>query len=111
MIHNFNNEIQHFSIRKLTVGAASVLIGLSFANLNGHNTETVHAATVDDSDNAKAVQTDDGADQEVKQNYQASEDAKTNQGSANVQTDQSVQTDSVKTDTLTNEKAPSATLK
>lgn len=111
MIHNFNNEIQHFSIRKLTVGAASVLIGLSFANLNGHNTETVHAATVDNSDNAKAVQTNDSADQEVKQNYQASEGAKTDQASTNVQTDQSVQTNSVKTDTLTNEKAPAATVK
>lgn len=64
MTHNkFNNELQHFSIRKLTVGAASVLIGVSF--LAGAKTSTVHADTVDDGAKQKAVQSDDSADKEV----------------------------------------------
>lgn len=78
----FNNELQHFSIRKLSVGAASVLIGISF--LAGNKANTVKADTVNDSSNdAKAVQEDSSADQEVANNYQSSDQT---------------QSDSVKTD-------------
>ena len=38
----FNKKLQKFSIRKLTIGAASVLIGVSFISMNDNN--TVHAA-------------------------------------------------------------------
>ncbi|QNQ80206.1 SEC10/PgrA surface exclusion domain-containing protein [Lactobacillus sp. PV034] len=38
----FNKKLQKFSIRKLTVGAASVLIGISFVSMRDNN--TVHAA-------------------------------------------------------------------
>ena len=48
--NNFNEKIrqmdekkERFSIRKLTVGAASVLIGLTFIGVSG---QTVHADTV-----------------------------------------------------------------
>lgn len=40
----FNKKLQRFSIRKLTVGAASVLIGISFISMNNNN--TVHAANM-----------------------------------------------------------------
>lgn len=45
----FNKKIQRFSIRKLTVGAASVLIGLSFISMN--NNDQVQAA---ENSNAKS---------------------------------------------------------
>lgn len=87
---NFNNELQHFSIRKLSVGAASVLIGISF--LAGNKANTVKADTVNDSNNdAKAVQEDKSADQEVANNYQSSDQTQS--------ADTKVQSDSVKTDT------------
>ena len=59
---------QHFSIRKLTVGAASVLIGISFlatANINEVHADTLNESAqtqqtenkqTDDSATAKAVQ-------------------------------------------------------
>ena len=87
---NFNNELQHFSIRKLSVGAASVLIGISF--LAGNKANTVKADTVNDSSNdAKAVQEDSSADQEVANNYQSSDQTQS--------ADTKIQSDSVKTDT------------
>lgn len=91
MTHNkFNNELQHFSIRKLSVGAASVLIGISF--LAGNKANTVKADTVNDSSNdAKAVQEDNSADQEVANNYQSSDQTQS--------ADTKIQSDSVKTDT------------
>lgn len=69
---------QHFSIRKLTVGAASVLIGISF--LATANINEVHADTLNES--AQTVQT------ETKQSA-ASENTKTVQESSaqNVKTD------------------------
>lgn len=72
------NIQQHFSIRKLTVGAASVLIGISF--LATTNTNQVHADTLNDS--TQTVQT------ETKQSA-ASENTKTVQESSaqNVKTD------------------------
>lgn len=57
----FNNEkLQHFSIRKLTIGAASVLIGVSFsmmANSNEVRADTINEPmqnnqTVNNSENA-----------------------------------------------------------
>ena len=43
----FNNEkLQHFSIRKLTIGAASVLIGVSFSMMA--NSHEVHADTINE---------------------------------------------------------------
>ena len=41
-----SEKLQHFSIRKLTVGAASVLIGVSFL-MNTNNRE-VHADTINE---------------------------------------------------------------
>lgn len=72
------NIQQHFSIRKLTVGAASVLIGISF--LATANTNEIHADTLNDS--TQTVQT------ETKQSA-ASENTKTVQESSaqNVKTD------------------------
>lgn len=72
------NIQQHFSIRKLTVGVASVLIGISF--LATANTNEVHADTLNDS--TQTVQT------ETKQSA-ASENTKTVQESSaqNVKTD------------------------
>lgn len=72
------NIQQHFSIRKLTVGAASVLIGISF--LATANTNEVHADTLNNS--TQTVQT------ETKQSA-ASENTKTVQESSaqNVKTD------------------------
>lgn len=95
MTHNkFNNELQHFSIRKLTVGAASVLIGISF--LAGNKANTVKADTVNDNSNdAKAVQEDNSADKEVANNYQADQTSKSSSQSA-VQAQDPVKTDTVK---------------
>lgn len=73
--NNFNEKIRqmdekkdHFSIRKLTVGAASVLIGMTFIGLNGH---TVYAAdTTSNVQNANTTQSEnkasDSADQSQK---------------------------------------------
>lgn len=44
--HSFD-EKQRFSLRKLTVGLASVLIGLTFFTATQQQTQTVHAAVVD----------------------------------------------------------------
>lgn len=95
MAHNkFNNELQHFSIRKLTIGAASVLIGISF--LAGNKANTVKADTVNDNSNdAKAVQEDNSADKEVANNYQADQTDKSSSQSA-VQAQDSVKTDTAK---------------
>ena len=95
MTHNkFNNELQHFSIRKLTVGAASVLIGISF--LAGNKANTVKADTVNDNSNdAKAVQEDNSADKEVANNYQADQTDKSSSQSA-MQAQDSVKTDTAK---------------
>ena len=43
-LRKMEQKNEHFSIRKLTVGAASVLIGLTFLGFSGH---TVHADTTD----------------------------------------------------------------
>lgn len=43
-----NEEVRHFSLRKLSVGLASVLIGISFVSGNNH---TVKADTVKDGSN------------------------------------------------------------
>lgn len=77
-LRQMRNIQQHFSIRKLTVGAASVLIGISF--LATTNTNQVHADTLNDS--TQTVQT------ETKQSA-ASENTKTVQESSaqNVKTD------------------------
>ena len=77
-LKQMRNIQQHFSIRKLTVGAASVLIGISF--LATTNTNQVHADTLNDS--TQTVQT------ETKQSA-ASENTKTVQESSaqNVKTD------------------------
>lgn len=77
-LRRMRNIQQHFSIRKLTVGAASVLIGISF--LVTANTNEVHADTLNDS--TQTVQT------ETKQSA-ASENTKTVQESSaqNVKTD------------------------
>lgn len=77
-LRRMRNIQQHFSIRKLTVGAASVLIGISF--LATANTNEVHADTLNDS--TQTVQT------ETKQSA-ASENTKTVQESSaqNVKTD------------------------
>ena len=53
----FNNEkLQHFSIRKLTIGVASVLIGISF--LTGTNATKVRADTVNGSQTTGEVKQD-----------------------------------------------------
>lgn len=44
----FKDENRHYSLRKLSVGLASVLIGISFVSGNGH---TVKADTVKDGSN------------------------------------------------------------
>ncbi len=77
-MRQMRNIQQHFSIRKLTVGAASVLIGISF--LATANTNEIHADTLNDS--TQTVQT------ETKQSA-ASENTKTVQESSaqNVKTD------------------------
>lgn len=77
-LRQMRNIQQHFSIRKLTVGAASVLIGISF--LATANTNEIHADTLNDS--TQTVQT------ETKQSA-ASENTKTVQESSaqNVKTD------------------------
>lgn len=77
-LRRMRNIQQHFSIRKLTVGVASVLIGISF--LATANTNEVHADTLNDS--TQTVQT------ETKQSA-ASENTKTVQESSaqNVKTD------------------------
>ena len=77
-LRQMRNIQQHFSIRKLTVGAASVLIGISF--LATANTNEVHADTLNNS--TQTVQT------ETKQSA-ASENTKTVQESSaqNVKTD------------------------
>lgn len=98
MAHNkFDNELQHFSIRKLTVGAASVLIGISF--LAGAKTSTVHADTVDDGASQKAVQSDDSADKEV-----ASQAASQAQTSANETKQDTTQTKETASQTLVSAK-------
>ncbi|WP_297817868.1 BspA family leucine-rich repeat surface protein [uncultured Lactobacillus sp.] len=67
--NNFNEKIRqmdekkdHFSIRKLTIGAASVLIGMTFIGINGH---TVYAAdestSADNNQTSKVVQSEDKA--------------------------------------------------
>ena len=45
----FKDENRHYSLRKLSVGLASVLIGISFASGNSH---TVKADTVEDGSNS-----------------------------------------------------------
>ena len=44
----FKDENRHYSLRKLSVGLASVLIGISFASMTGNN---VHADTVESGSN------------------------------------------------------------
>ena len=55
MNHNYNcDERQRFSLRKLTVGLASVLVGLTLFGYSQTTSQTVHAATTDQADpNAK----------------------------------------------------------
>ena len=51
MNHNYNcDERQRFSLRKLTVGLASVLVGLTLFGYSQTTSQTVHAATTDQSD-------------------------------------------------------------
>lgn len=103
--NKFNNELQHFSIRKLTVGAASVLIGISF--LAGNKANTVKADTINDNSNdVKAVQEDSSADKEVANNYQASDNQ-------NTQNQDSIKTDTTKQEAsgMTFDKSSSAVQK
>ena len=51
--NNANHEKQRFSLRKLTVGVCSVLLGLTFINGNNH---TVKADSVNDNNNPDAYQ-------------------------------------------------------
>ena len=58
-LRQMEQKTERFSIRKLTIGAASVLIGLSFLGFNAH---TAHADTVKPSEkvvNASTVKSDD----------------------------------------------------
>ena len=51
MNHNYNcDERQRFSLRKLTVGLASVLVGLTLFGYSQATSQTVHAATTDQAD-------------------------------------------------------------
>ena len=63
----FNNEkLQHFSIRKLTIGVASVLIGISF--LTGTNDTKVCADTVNVSQTTGEVKQDADSNQAQQDN-------------------------------------------
>ena len=48
-----NNQKAHFSIRKLTIGAASVLIGITFMGING---QTVNADEMTGNTQPEAMQ-------------------------------------------------------
>ena len=78
----FNKKLQKFSIRKLTVGAASVLIGISFVSMRDNN--TVHAADMPVATTAQTSQ-----DKLSAANDQASLKNETNQ-SASLQQDVNV---------------------
>ena len=54
----FKDENRHYSLRKLSVGLASVLIGISFASMTGNN---VHADTVNGSNSVQTVVNDHDA--------------------------------------------------
>ncbi|WP_297818264.1 SEC10/PgrA surface exclusion domain-containing protein [uncultured Lactobacillus sp.] len=74
----FDKKLQRFSIRKLTVGVASVLIGLSFVSMN--NANKVQAAEDDDSSAliATVSSAKDSAEADVKTAQQNVDTAKTN---------------------------------
>lgn len=57
------NERQRFSLRKLTVGLASVLIGISIFGVE--TSQTAHAATTDDQPTENVSTTDDQDDVEI----------------------------------------------
>lgn len=57
LMRKMTDQRQRFSIRKYTVGAASVLIGLTF--LGGYS-HTAHAATTDNSAVVKTVENSQG---------------------------------------------------
>ena len=110
----FNSErLQHFSIRKLTVGAASVLIGVSFL-MNTNNRE-VHADTINETTqnnqavNNSADTTKKAEPAEVAQAIPTQDSAKAK--NTNSQAEMSAdQTKKVTQDTTTNSASKSADL-
>lgn len=84
---NSANEHQRFSIRKLTIGAASVLIGTVFYLNNGG--ESVQAVTENDLPDTTVVQSDENTNGQEQQAHDTASESKQSSNTPNATGDNS----------------------